>query len=327
MPGYVLSTTTVTTTNDIVQDNNLYVGDGFEEEMNGMMPLGNGNGNGCEEFDFLCGLVSYWNMEDLTIGSVEDLHGSNDGEKKDDNEPEETDGKIGEAQKFDGIDDYVKVANPTDLHFGTDGDFSVSVWAKRNEGEEIDPFRVMELGASDNWTTNNRRGWKIFYPRNHPSNTLQMIRVTAGYGDGSVQALVDTGEEYDYRDGEWHHIVVTFKRDGNLILYVDGELIGEDDMTDILNLDDTIYKDLYFGSNFKGDDRFLPGEIDEIGIWDRILSFEEVEFLYNKGDGLAYSDFEEEEELDFSMTNIILLYFFSVMIFLLVVGLFRKRVV
>lgn len=42
------------------------------------------------------------------------------------------------------------------------------------------------------------------------------------------------------------------------------------------------------GGAFEGANRHMNGDIDEIGIWSRIITSGEVTSLYNSGAGLAY---------------------------------------
>ena len=44
-------------------------------------------------------------------------------------------------------------------------------------------------------------------------------------------------------------------------------------------------------------DDYFDGIIDEVGIWSKVLTSDEVTELYNSGAGLAYSDFETDKIL------------------------------
>ena len=75
------------------------------------------------------GLVSYWTLDEAdTDGkAIEDVWGNNDGTIMGD--PEMVEGKIGDALKFDGIDDYVDCGNDGSLDFGRK-ELTVAAWFK-----------------------------------------------------------------------------------------------------------------------------------------------------------------------------------------------------
>ena len=88
---------------------------------------------------------------------------------------------------------------------------------------------------------------------------------------------VNIGE--DVLDGKWHHVTLTWKRNTELGFssYVDGNLVESRDSSDVPIPD---YKtNVYFGS-FNGVGEFTNGQLDEIAIWNRALSAEEVKKSY-----------------------------------------------
>ena len=80
--------------------------------------------------------------------------------------------------------------------------------------------------------------------------------------------------------GSWHHYVVT-RNDQTLKFYVDGSQQGT---TDTLTSNNAMtLKTIGTGATFYAD-----GKIDEVGVWDGVLSDAEVTELYNSGSGLQY---------------------------------------
>ena len=84
-----------------------------------------------------------------------------------------------------------------------------------------------------------------------------------------------------YNDGAWHYVVGV--ADGtNIYLYVDGSLAAT-------TANSSTGTDLPFLIGNGGDFCSSDGsQIDEVGIWNRSLSSQEVADLYNSGAGLAY---------------------------------------
>ena len=117
---------------------------------------------------------------------------------------------------------------------------------------------------------------------------------------------VNIGE--DVLDGKWHHVTLTWKRNTELGFssYVDGNLVESRDSSDVPIPD---YKtNVYFGS-FNGVGEFTNGQLDEIVIWNRALSAEEVKKSYKiqytgEESGLiGYWNFEDGGAKDLSGNN------------------------
>ena len=117
---------------------------------------------------------------------------------------------------------------------------------------------------------------------------------------------VNIGE--DVLDGKWHHVTLTWKRNTELGFssYVDGNLVESRDSSDVPIPD---YKtNVYFGS-FNGVGEFTNGQLDEITIWNRALSAEEVKKSYKiqytgEESGLiGYWNFEDGAAKDLSGNN------------------------
>lgn len=81
----------------------------------------------------------------------------------------------------------------------------------------------------------------------------------------------------------WYHVVVS-NDTGNIKWYLNGSLDGE---SGIINLRFT-GNAMIGRDNISGYNRSFLGRIDEMAIWNRALSKEEVQLLYNQGKGLFY---------------------------------------
>ncbi len=207
-------------------------------------------------------LVAYYKMDETEGGTApggKDIndysgqanHGTNNGASYG------ATGIIGNALEFDGTD-YVNVGNNAVL---TPPDISISAWVKASE---LDSWNGIITNKPD---------------ANHGIN-LQMgtsNNVSALVGDGSACTYVKTTWAPDV--DIWYHIVITHNSLDNNILYVNGSSI-DPPVTRALAYTtpvDTIIGRFYTGS--------LPfkGLIDEIRIYNRVLSAAEVTDLYSRG--------------------------------------------
>lgn len=93
--------------------------------------------------------------------------------------------------------------------------------------------------------------------------------------DGALAFIGEYNDLYsspDLRDDKWHHVAVTYKNN-YIKLYVDGEVVEESLMNEL----DIFGKDFQIGgSNRNGIDELFEGDIDEIRVWNRALSKNEL---------------------------------------------------
>ena len=79
------------------------------------------------------------------------------------------------------------------------------------------------------------------------------------------------------KDGQWHHAAITFKGSEFLMMYVDGELVNESDAaaTPTVFDNNTLMR---IGTDFNDEDkRFFNGIIDEVAVFNRVLSEAEIQ--------------------------------------------------
>jgi len=169
-------------------------------------------------------LVSYWNFDNnfLDDGSANvDLTCSGNFC------PTRTLGKSGfmNAGSFDGAGDVLeKTYNDRDDLSYSESNFAVSVWVKLEQKQSAQS--IVEFAKYNNREIGNRKG--IFIDQNGKPLIL--------YGSSKYAV----GNTPDLRDGEWHHLVVSYRYVVNENLwqrariYVDGEVIdfvdGEKDL-------------------------------------------------------------------------------------------------
>ena len=178
--------------------------------------------------------------------------------------------------------EYVFIGVADDLNFGTDVDFSVSLWVNNSTGF---PDNQAEGGSGSDpaiisnkdWTAGGNSGWIIAAGPN-------------GRWQWNING--DTGGRVDYdgpadqiSDGNWHHLLVSHDRDGNAVMYYDGQSVATRPISGIGNVNSAgfgigIGTD---GAESIGFPSWFPGSIDEVAIWRRIITPSEVSELYQMG--------------------------------------------
>ncbi len=113
-------------------------------------------------------------------------------------------------------------------------------------------------------------------------------KVQAGFEDANGRDYFVTSSN-TYNDGQWHYAVVTYN--GNTLrLYVDGMLVAyRDNINAIPDYNGT--RPLVIGKNSYDNSRYFIGDIDEVRVYNRALTEQEVVDAYNNGvfasDGLV----------------------------------------
>ncbi len=216
------------------------------------------------------GLVGYWKIDEGTGSIAEDSAGDNDGTIYG---AQWVAGAIGNTLRFDGIDDYVRVDNSSSMNFGASADFSVGFWIKASiqdaavisKGPEIPPH------GRKGWSP----GWNI--QLENTINYKRGVRFDMYDGKNGGYGIVTTG--VDALDNDWHHVFITVDRDGYAKAYLDASEKDSRDVSSIGDINNS--RELLIG--WRGDWLYFDGLIDEIAIYNRVLSAEEIGELYQSG--------------------------------------------
>jgi len=209
----------------------------------------------------IAGLVGHWSFEEDSGSTVIDSSGQgNDGTIYGATRVNSLPG-LGKAMSFYGVGDYVEVPNSASLNFGT-GPMTIALWAKGG-------FAGYPLLAKTIDTTGYaiQTDWHDADPSNY-SGGYYWYPATAGNELIGPAAIVGDLTA-------WHHIVVT-RSDGNGSIYIDGDLKTSGTFT-MSSSDNTVPLKMGYDPNW-GD---YNGLIDEIRIYNRALSSDEVKAIYD----------------------------------------------
>ncbi|MFO7872656.1 MAG: LamG domain-containing protein, partial [Candidatus Undinarchaeales archaeon] len=197
-------------------------------------------------------LTSYWKLE----GDADDETGINNGTVTG---ATQVSGKFGDALNFDGDNDYVNVGK-----FQNTPTF-FSAWIKPNVQSGYSGIAIegYYYGSSKGWFTRYSSSTeKVYFAINNNSGDLTT------WDSGAVAP-----------PNKWHHIIVGFD-DTNVYIYVNGiehvnTTHGFDMPLEFANRDLLIGRAGYMGGDY------MNGSIDDVAIYNRALSSEEVQDLYD----------------------------------------------
>ena len=187
---------------------------------------------------------------------------------------------------LDGTTDYVDLGS-LDL-INTD-DYSISAWFKTSEAAYgVIVNKTSKSGGNDSV------GWNLYISGDVGSEGKLKFWHRTGTGEAHIVTV--TSDDV-LSDGSWHHVIITADRDGNLLMYVDGDTTPDDTVV-VSSRTTTI------NPNTSGDDAHLligmesadlsaslassigdfNGSIDEVAIFNtRILGTSDVTAFYNNG--------------------------------------------
>lgn len=196
------------------------------------------------------GLIGFWTLDEDTIdgNTVGDVWGENHGEI--DGNPKIVEGKINEALEFDGEADLVQLPN-----MGNTETVTIEVWAKA--------FSFPQYAGL------------VSAPTSDPGMVHFKLRDSGAVSvdkRDNANSLDSSPIEQDV----WFHALYTCNtKDDELKLYVNGELVG----TDIPGETPVDLTGLMIGR--EKSDRYFPGVLDEVRIYNRVLSEDEIRQNYN----------------------------------------------
>ncbi len=202
-------------------------------------------------------LVSYWSFQEGTGTYLTDIYNGNNGTLYNfADPPTSTSGwnteSSGIVLAFDGTNDYCR----TDSNFAVADPVSIAMWVKWNSSTTM----VLLMNKAE-W--NSTYGFQVF---------LDASKVVAR---GSGTSSVTTSSSFS--TGVWHHIVVVYSGT-NAKVYVDNV---ERVSGTINQINTSSQQPLYVGRYAGSSSFYFVGRVDDIRIFNRVLSTSEVSELYN----------------------------------------------
>lgn len=205
------------------------------------------------------GLVAYWRfdegqgdyaMDSSGFGNTGEIFGA-----------EWVEGKTGKALRFNGENSYVEVKHS---EFLVPEQFTIEAWVKPESlvASDRGPMVVSKYGG--NW-----KGYMLLLEGNTGRPSLHIATPQKEISATSSEAL---------EVGKWYHIVGTY--DGKMArIYVNGVLRGSAEA----ELTQDIGTSLMIGKASWCDGAYFKGVIDEVKIYDRALSEEEIRKHFGGG--------------------------------------------
>ncbi len=171
------------------------------------------------------------------------------------------------AFDFDGTNDYINFGDLSPIK--KTGDYSVSAWFNVDFGSV--QF-IFDKSTNDGCGTGNDLANYVLLQADGD------LQIYCGCQTEGWYNYTSTGVNYAL---SWNHIVITREASGSMKVYFNGLLLdsGTDNSTTSWDNATALTLHGYRGTSYSGG----SGRIDEVAIWDRALSTEEILDLYRKG--------------------------------------------
>lgn len=213
------------------------------------------------------GLIGWWPF----TGNANDLSGNNNnGTVNGATLTTDRFGNTNSAYSYNGTNNNISVTPASISAFGLSS-FSASVWFKTTTNTPGNFVRY------DNCLTGAGWGLRIGYDNTNTASP----GIIQGIEFPQTRVYNSVASTQMYNNNTWHCAI--YIRDVSLLkdfLYIDGNLISQFAFSNINNITVTSNPFL-FGSC--GSYEYFNGIIDDIGLWNRVLTQQEITNLYNAG--------------------------------------------
>jgi hypothetical protein len=227
------------------------------------------------------GMVAWWPLDETSDPTSNDIAGGANNSGTWMNSPVPVPGKVAGALNFNGSN-YVDVPNHPELNFGT-GDLSIDAW--------INPTNLSGIIPIVDKREDNAKahGYVLFLGSGILAFELAVdSRENEMCGSTMDNDCRNYSSEVSIPINTWTHVAVTVDRDTSNggLFYVNGVIVASfNPLTQAGNISNT--GDLWIGRRHPlpvaPDQRYFYGSIDEVELFNRVLTPAEVQSIYQAG--------------------------------------------
>ncbi len=151
-------------------------------------------------------------------------------------------------------------------------EFSLATWFRTKQNNFNEPAHIVNKGGFNNDKFGKNMNYGVWM---NIDGTI-----TGGFESQSGENFEILSQK-KYNDGKWHYVIVSYSSTV-LRMYIDGQQIGIIQINE--KPDITGNQPVRLGANSLDLDKFFKGEIDEVRIWNRGLTVNEINEIYDNKD-------------------------------------------
>lgn len=194
-------------------------------------------------------------------------------------------GNSNSAYLFDGHNDYIEIADHSDLRLGNS--YAISLWFFVNDFSNVNTHAFL---SKRNGTTNEGYMFQIIGNDHLAAEPQGRISLIAGTSNANIPS------SNEMTSGEWIHVVVqSDAEEGKSQVYINSELNNEN-LPVVSNI--LTSANLFIGKDFLTEDPFytccdgffFDGVMDEIRIYNRTLSEREIFTLFDDANSVTVAE-------------------------------------
>ena len=174
------------------------------------------------------------------------------------------------AYNFDGINDYIEIADNNNLELTNN--FSFSIWLNVGNVQTTRLYMIFTKHKAYDASS----GTYTFSLSNFSSSLYYNFQATPNFSTNQISSIL-------YQSNIWVNIVVTYDKLQNQLKYYKNGVLT-DTKTVTFNIQNTNYK-FYFGCELSQSNtlqNFYSGKLDDVRFYNRVLSLSEIQQLYNE---------------------------------------------
>jgi len=187
-------------------------------------------------------------------------------------------GNLKSAYQFDGVNDYIEVANSSELNFDANDSFSYGAWLRYDGGAAVRP-RIIAKRLDDGGGALADIPWYDLYLHNDQNIAFSIVNDFPG----NAKTMNDSNAAKAVTIGQWYYAMVV--RDtvkDTVSLYVNGILSEQlqDRTTGVITYQSPLTVGAYFDSGARS---LFKGAIDDVRVYNRALTEQEILTLATGG--------------------------------------------
>ncbi len=217
------------------------------------------------------GLVGWWPFN----GNANDESGNgNNGTVNGATLTTDRNGVANKAYSFDGGNDFISVSHNQALNLpGNNNSFSFSLWIKPNQTNQQE-LNILSKGSGTGMNSNDVYILSVY---NQDKIGLELANFPNASWTYSNDPII-----FD----EWNNIVVVYENNLNVAQFYFNGLYVSQQQYPFIPSSNGDNQSLFFGKQgYNCNCNFMNGLLDDIGIWNRALTQQEITALYNSCQG------------------------------------------